>query len=90
MQKKKNIHGILGLVILVISELLMLKGIEPFASWFYLLAWWSYILIVDSLIYRIKNATNGTIPTMRKTPTMNQNLRQPKKFQIMRHRRHLR
>ena len=54
MQKKKNIHGILGLVILVISELLMLKGIEPFASWFYLLAWWSYILIVDSLIYRIK------------------------------------
>ncbi|KPJ59663.1 MAG: hypothetical protein AMJ42_01850 [Deltaproteobacteria bacterium DG_8] len=32
----------------------MLKGIEPFASWFYYLAWWPYILIIDSLIYRIK------------------------------------
>jgi hypothetical protein len=54
MGKKKNIHGILGLAILVISEILMLKDIEPFASWFYYLAWWPYILIVDSLIYRLK------------------------------------
>ena len=53
-EKRKNIHGIIGLVILVISELLMFKGIEPFASWFYFLAWWSYILIVDSLVYKIK------------------------------------
>ena len=54
METKKNIHGILGLVILVISEILVFKGIEPFASWFYYLAWWPYILIVDSLIYKIK------------------------------------
>lgn len=53
-ETKKNIHGIIALVILVISTILMLKGIEPFASWFYFLAWWPYILIVDSLIYRIK------------------------------------
>jgi len=39
---------------LVISEILMFKAIEPFASWFYYLAWWPYILIVDSLIYRLK------------------------------------
>lgn len=54
METKRNIHGIIGLLILVISEILMLKGIEPFASWFYYLAWWSYILIVDSLIYKLK------------------------------------
>lgn len=54
MGKKRNIHGILGLFILVVSEILMFKGAEPFASWFYYFAWWSYILIVDSIIYKIK------------------------------------
>ena len=54
MERKRNIHGILGLFILVISEILMFKGAEPFASWFYFFAWWSYILIVDSMIYKIK------------------------------------
>ena len=54
MGRKRNIHGILGLFILVVSEILMFKGAEPFASWFYYFAWWSYILIVDSIIYKIK------------------------------------
>jgi len=54
MKTKKNIHGIVGLLILVIAEILMFRGIEPFASWFYYLAWWPYILIVDSLIYKLK------------------------------------
>ena len=54
MERKRNIHGILGLFILVVSEILMFKGAEPFASWFYYFAWWSYILIVDSIIYKIK------------------------------------
>ena len=54
MEGKRNIHGILGLFILVFSEILMFKGAEPFASWFYYFAWWSYILIVDSIIYKIK------------------------------------
>lgn len=54
MERKRNIHGILGLFILVFSEILMFKGAEPFASWFYFFAWWSYILIVDSIIYKLK------------------------------------
>ena len=53
-KENKNIHGLIGLTILVISEILLFKGIEPFASWFYYFAWWPYILIVDSLIYRVK------------------------------------
>ncbi|MFH1673654.1 MAG: hypothetical protein ABIF87_09575 [Pseudomonadota bacterium] len=50
----KNIHGIIGVVILISAEILMLKKIEPFATWFYSFAWWSYILIVDSIIYKKK------------------------------------
>jgi hypothetical protein len=50
----KNMHGVIGVLVLISSEILMLKKIEPFATWFYSLAWWSYILIVDSIIYHKK------------------------------------
>jgi hypothetical protein len=49
-----KIHGIIGVLVLIGAEILMLKKIEPFATWFYSFAWWSYILIVDSIIYKKK------------------------------------
>ena len=54
MAKQKNLHGIAGLILLVISQVLLLRNVEPVASWFYYCAWWPYILIVDSIIYKIK------------------------------------
>lgn len=54
MAARKNIHGMLGLVILLIAHLLLLMEVELITYWFYYWAWWSYILIVDSLIYAIK------------------------------------
>ena len=54
MAAQKNIHGILGLVILLIAHVLLVMEVELITSWFYYWAWWSYILIVDSLIYAIK------------------------------------
>jgi hypothetical protein len=53
-QEKLNIHGIIGLGILILAEIMMFRRVEPFVSWFYCFAWWSYILICDSFIYRIK------------------------------------
>jgi len=53
-QKRLNIHGIIGLGILIVAEIMMFSGVEPFVSWFYCFAWWSYILIADSLVYRIR------------------------------------
>ncbi len=52
--KRLNIHGIIGASVLVLAQLLMFHHVEPFLSWFYCLAWWSYILIVDSVVYRLK------------------------------------
>jgi hypothetical protein len=54
MAKQKNLHGIAGLILLLISQALLLKNVEPVASWFYYCAWWPYILIADSIIYKIK------------------------------------
>ena len=53
----KNIfplHGILGILLLILSEILLFKKVDPFYSWFYCFAWWSYILIIDAIIYRLK------------------------------------
>jgi hypothetical protein len=48
------IHGIFGIIILLLSEIFLFKKVDPFYSWFYSFAWWSYILIIDALIYRLK------------------------------------
>ena len=54
MKRVLPIHGILGFLILILSEFLHLKKVEPFYSWFYCFAWWSYILFIDAVIYRLK------------------------------------
>ncbi len=54
MKKSFPLHGILGILLLVSSEIFLFKKVNPFYSWFYCFAWWSYILIVDAIIYRLK------------------------------------
>jgi len=54
MKKSFPLHGILGITLLVLSEFLHFKKIDPFYSWFYCFAWWSYILTIDAIIYRLK------------------------------------
>jgi hypothetical protein len=60
----KPFHIIIGFIILIFSEIMMFKGIKPFSTLFYPFAWWSYILIMDGIIYKIKN--NSLIMNRRK------------------------
>jgi hypothetical protein len=54
MKKTFPFHGIIGILLLILSEILHLKKVDPFYSWFYCFAWWSYILAIDGVIYRLK------------------------------------
>jgi hypothetical protein len=47
-------HGIIGITLLFLSEIFLFKKVDLFYSWFYCFAWWSYILIIDAVIYRLK------------------------------------
>jgi hypothetical protein len=47
-------YGWLGLLLLIISEYCLLRKIEPFHSWFYCFAWWSYILLADNLLLKLR------------------------------------
>jgi hypothetical protein len=54
MKKPFPLHGIIGIALLVVSEIFLFKKVDPFYRWFYCFAWWSYILIIDAVIYRLK------------------------------------
>ncbi|MGQ9645582.1 MAG: DUF4332 domain-containing protein [Thermodesulfobacteriota bacterium] len=54
MKKIFPLHGIIGAVLLLVSEIFLFKKADPFYRWFYCFAWWSYILIIDAVIYRLK------------------------------------
>ena len=54
MKKTFPIHGIFGIILLLVSEIFLFKKVDPFYSWFYCFAWWAYILTIDAIIYRLK------------------------------------
>jgi hypothetical protein len=54
MNRSFPIQGLFGFFFLALSWFLHIRKVEPFYSWFYCFAWWSYILTVDGIIYRLK------------------------------------
>ena len=51
------LYSLIGLAIIVFSEVLMFQGIEPVATFFTAIVWTGYILLVDGLVYRLKGAS---------------------------------
>ncbi len=47
----------LGLFILAASAILLILQISVIKTWFYCFAWWSFILVVDSLNFRIRKVS---------------------------------
>jgi hypothetical protein len=54
MKRVLPLHGIFGIILLLLSEVFLFKKVDPFYSWFYCFAWWSYILVIDAIIYCLK------------------------------------
>ena len=49
-----RLYGWLGFLLLLVSQYCLFRKIEPFHSWFYCFAWWSYILLADNLLLRLR------------------------------------
>jgi hypothetical protein len=47
-------YGWAGLLLLIVAEISLFRKIEPFYSWFYCFAWWSYILLADNLLLKLQ------------------------------------
>jgi len=55
--KGLKFYGYIGLFTLLIAEVLMFLGVEPFKSFFYLFAWYGYIFFIDSVIFKLKGSS---------------------------------
>lgn len=47
-------YGIIGIALIVLVEINFFLKIEPFASWYFPIVWFSYILVIDALVYQIR------------------------------------
>lgn len=47
---RARLQGVLGLAVLLVSSAGMVLRLEPFATWYYALAWWPFIMILDALV----------------------------------------
>jgi len=50
-------YGWVGLALLLVSEYCLFRKVEPFYSWFYCFAWWSYILLADNLLLVLRGSS---------------------------------
>jgi hypothetical protein len=44
-------HGLIGVALFCLAVVMLGQGREPFSTYFYSFAWWSYILTADALVY---------------------------------------
>ena len=42
---------LLGILSFLFAVVMLILDVEPFSSWFYCFAWWSYILVIDSIVF---------------------------------------
>jgi hypothetical protein len=47
-------YGILGIIMVLFSEINFYFKIEPFASWYFPIIWFGYIFLIDSIIYKLR------------------------------------
>src|SRR3989344_8045169 len=46
-------HGILGIVMILFSEINFILKLEPFASYYFPIVWFGYIFLIDALVFKI-------------------------------------
>lgn len=56
-EKILRLNLYLGLIIFVFSALFLILNLSFMKTWFYCFAWWSFILVVDSLNFRRRKAS---------------------------------
>jgi len=47
-------YGFIGIILIVLAEINFIFKIEPFASWYYLIIWGGYILLLDAIVYKLR------------------------------------
>lgn len=52
---KFKYYGIVGIALIFLVEINFLLKVQPFANWYFPIIWLGYILLIDSLVCKLKN-----------------------------------
>jgi len=47
-------YGLVGILLIVLVELNFIFKIEPFASWYFPIIWFGYIMAIDALVFKLR------------------------------------
>ncbi len=47
-------YGLIGIVLIILAEINFFYQIQPFASWYFPIIWFAYILAIDALVFKIR------------------------------------
>jgi len=47
-------YGLIGIILIILIEINFFLKIQPFANWYFPIIWFSYILVIDALIYKLR------------------------------------
>ncbi len=47
-------YGVIGIILIILVEINFFLKIQPFANWYFPIIWFSYILVIDALVYQIR------------------------------------
>ncbi|MBU0898818.1 MAG: hypothetical protein KKB03_01545 [Nanoarchaeota archaeon] len=50
-------YGFLGILLIILVEINFILKIEPFATWYFPIIWYGYILLIDALIFKTKGSS---------------------------------
>lgn len=49
-----KLYGTLGILLILFTEINFFLKLQPFASWYYIIVWSGYILLMDAIVYKLK------------------------------------
>src|SRR3989344_2057889 len=48
-------YGVLGIILILFAQLNFIFKLQPFATWYFPIIWLGYILVLDAIVFKIKN-----------------------------------
>ncbi len=50
-------YGVLGILLIILVEINFFFKVEPFASWYFAIVWFGYILVIDAINYKLSHSS---------------------------------
>jgi len=57
MKKGFKLYGIIAIILIILVEINFFVKIQPFANWYFPIIWFSYIFLIDAIVFKLKGSS---------------------------------